>query len=298
MAYCHECGEEIAEIDTFCPFCGISLQPILASPDEDQSQEDSAVAESSELSDLEDEKLGETIAINSKEFPEIQAGEKPVEKDTEVSLKTEETIEPIDESVIELKDKQEASDTGENPVHDDSTDPKHPIQPQEYIPEEKLLFTARSLNTATPKKDKVDEAEVKVDKKVDEVKEKSEQSEIDSSKVESSLDEIDSEPTDVDPVKPQTESSMMSYEESEIKEKTTVEENVFGLEDSFSNEDMDFDFNATIPYIPNKLDKIEEKPEKQEVDSEPLEEKISELKDKESQKLSDYFGNAGNPRFH
>src|SRR5437764_8928025 len=28
MALCHECGEKVAENDIFCPFCGISLEPI------------------------------------------------------------------------------------------------------------------------------------------------------------------------------------------------------------------------------------------------------------------------------
>jgi serine/threonine protein kinase len=28
MAYCHQCGEQVAENDVFCPYCGISLQPI------------------------------------------------------------------------------------------------------------------------------------------------------------------------------------------------------------------------------------------------------------------------------
>ena len=28
MALCHECGSEVAENDVFCPFCGISLNPI------------------------------------------------------------------------------------------------------------------------------------------------------------------------------------------------------------------------------------------------------------------------------
>jgi uncharacterized Zn finger protein (UPF0148 family) len=26
MAYCSECGSEVAEIDVFCPYCGIALQ--------------------------------------------------------------------------------------------------------------------------------------------------------------------------------------------------------------------------------------------------------------------------------
>ncbi len=29
MAYCPECGEKVAEIDVFCPFCGISLQTVV-----------------------------------------------------------------------------------------------------------------------------------------------------------------------------------------------------------------------------------------------------------------------------
>ncbi|MCY7347998.1 MAG: protein kinase [Pyrinomonadaceae bacterium] len=36
MAYCYECGEQVAEIDTFCPYCGISLNSTaLAGEDDD-----------------------------------------------------------------------------------------------------------------------------------------------------------------------------------------------------------------------------------------------------------------------
>lgn len=28
MSYCHECGEQVAKNDIFCPFCGISLKPV------------------------------------------------------------------------------------------------------------------------------------------------------------------------------------------------------------------------------------------------------------------------------
>jgi eukaryotic-like serine/threonine-protein kinase len=43
MNYCHECGSEIAEIDTFCPFCGIALQPS-AKPESSADQEDKTIA--------------------------------------------------------------------------------------------------------------------------------------------------------------------------------------------------------------------------------------------------------------
>ena len=28
MAFCHECGKEVAETDVFCPYCGVSLEPV------------------------------------------------------------------------------------------------------------------------------------------------------------------------------------------------------------------------------------------------------------------------------
>lgn len=37
MTYCPECGSEVAEIDVFCPFCGITLQPISVADSEDEA---------------------------------------------------------------------------------------------------------------------------------------------------------------------------------------------------------------------------------------------------------------------
>ncbi|MEO6588380.1 MAG: FHA domain-containing serine/threonine-protein kinase [Pyrinomonadaceae bacterium] len=59
MNNCYECGSEIAEIDTFCPFCGIVLNPNLNS-------EDLAV-ESSTLTDEQDN----TAAIENSNLPKI-----------------------------------------------------------------------------------------------------------------------------------------------------------------------------------------------------------------------------------
>jgi hypothetical protein len=36
MAYCYQCGEQIAESDIFCPYCGISLKPIAVAGEEGQ----------------------------------------------------------------------------------------------------------------------------------------------------------------------------------------------------------------------------------------------------------------------
>ena len=40
MAYCYECGSEVAENDVFCPFCGISLQPIVIGNGEEDAPND------------------------------------------------------------------------------------------------------------------------------------------------------------------------------------------------------------------------------------------------------------------
>lgn len=39
MAYCHECGSEITEGESFCPFCGISLQPVTVADDPETGTE-------------------------------------------------------------------------------------------------------------------------------------------------------------------------------------------------------------------------------------------------------------------
>jgi serine/threonine-protein kinase len=38
MSYCPECGEQIAKDDIFCPFCGISIKPIVAVEDSSMSE--------------------------------------------------------------------------------------------------------------------------------------------------------------------------------------------------------------------------------------------------------------------
>lgn len=44
MAYCHECGEQIAENDGFCPYCGIALQPVAAANSEGNDSQGEAIA--------------------------------------------------------------------------------------------------------------------------------------------------------------------------------------------------------------------------------------------------------------
>ena len=43
MAYCYECGAQVAEIDVFCPFCGISLKPVAIGDGDDVSMDKTIV---------------------------------------------------------------------------------------------------------------------------------------------------------------------------------------------------------------------------------------------------------------
>ena len=49
MAYCHECGSQVAEIDVFCPFCGITLKPTGVENENDDMTKTIAIS-SSEVS--------------------------------------------------------------------------------------------------------------------------------------------------------------------------------------------------------------------------------------------------------
>ncbi len=62
MTTCHECGSKITEIDTFCPFCGVSLQPI-------------ALDDAESALSMED-----TIAIPSASLDGALSEGKPIEK--------------------------------------------------------------------------------------------------------------------------------------------------------------------------------------------------------------------------
>lgn len=50
MAFCHQCGLEVAEIDIFCPHCGISLEPVsLPGPEIDDPYANTIAIDKSEL---------------------------------------------------------------------------------------------------------------------------------------------------------------------------------------------------------------------------------------------------------
>lgn len=65
MTRCHECDSEVAEIDVFCPYCGISLKPAAPLPEEaDDSLASTIMMPKSDVADLQaraDKSASETI---------------------------------------------------------------------------------------------------------------------------------------------------------------------------------------------------------------------------------------------
>lgn len=144
MSYCHECGEEIADIDTFCPYCGISLKPIIDSSEESDSGETEEVIGSPEEMAGTDPVQDETIAISGDQMADVVArdADQPITtQSNEEQTESEEApvaADAADNGVDIPADEQDLKVSPE--LQSDS--PMRPVE-QEEVPEEKLLFTAR-----------------------------------------------------------------------------------------------------------------------------------------------------------
>ncbi len=89
MAYCPECGEKVAEIDVFCPFCGISLQTVVPST-EDSFDISSTAPETS----AENPKINSQIPGSPNDFhPSNEENTPGVEEDIEIIENTEKSQE-------------------------------------------------------------------------------------------------------------------------------------------------------------------------------------------------------------
>ena len=62
MNTCHQCGSDVAENDAFCPFCGISLQPVNVPAEDDEFASTIIMAP--------DEAVGQGPGATSREAPD------------------------------------------------------------------------------------------------------------------------------------------------------------------------------------------------------------------------------------
>ena len=105
MTYCHECGSEVAESDVFCPFCGISLQPV--------EVEDGGDAEFQSTIVMPLPPKGGAENVSAKP-PDIPAKEPAPQRSAFQEADTQEQIEGIDAPADEDK-----VDTAEHPAFED-----------------------------------------------------------------------------------------------------------------------------------------------------------------------------------
>jgi len=103
MIYCHECGSEINEVDTFCPFCGIVLNPS---------------TKKEETSEIEQDK---TVAVNHSDFQDILNQNDPEQtaKNDESEFSSKEDSEPEKEFT---ENKFESSESFKQDVFDSNFD--------------------------------------------------------------------------------------------------------------------------------------------------------------------------------
>ncbi|MDQ3711895.1 MAG: protein kinase [Acidobacteriota bacterium] len=245
MAYCYECGEQVAENNTFCPYCGISLLPSATVDDaKDDSQSKTIVAHQpgaaiiEENGNIEDK----TIQIN-KEFTPTLAVNKPTAEANNYQLddfSNEITAEgltrrnasnefssgPSDSKSVEDKfNLIEKSNETENPFKNktQNTDLTASLkQPHDYSKNPSPRILERLIppvGHSEAVSDEIKNAENQV---------------VESSEIKS-VEDINLEPifvtTESEDLKnetgksenSQTESSLMSYEEADVKEVLSAE---------------------------------------------------------------------------
>lgn len=128
MAYCYECGEKVAEIDVFCPFCGISLKPVAVEGSDDVSMDKTVVIQGGDSIEIPD-----AVKFMRPDTPQSDATSSPLLEISEslpeinqptgefLSSKTEENIYMKTDSV-EIPAEMIPDETVSQPVFSDGED--------------------------------------------------------------------------------------------------------------------------------------------------------------------------------
>ncbi len=269
MAYCPKCGAEVAEIDVFCPFCGVSLQAF--KPDnKENSLSDTIVAP---------QPLAATLESNSQTANSKVEKMKTIEEAASKTAEDDESSESIDKSGKEFFNQ----DTAENWIlktksvdipaellNKDNTFYKTPAQETPLIvsaekqvieqesetalAEDKIAESKQVAEIPLPKKaemplaDKAETNQSAVEDfvKTDEDFKLTEKAIPESPNKEAIFDEDNNE--NLERANIQAESSLTSSKESKIKEIPSAE-NAETISDEIVSHRIEPDFVSTIPYI-------------------------------------------------
>ncbi len=258
MAYCPECGSEVAKIDGFCPYCGISLQPVGVENDDGDlfistilmprpETEKQIADEVSAQANPEEYKMAETeasiedkglIKNKTKDYSQVSTLENFAQTAESVGITAEDFESKISANSVSESKSVSLPEEFEKTIEEDLP-AKIDLEPIAEIESENQEAETPNVIVAEEK----GEAE--------------NASPIETKTSDSESGEHPEELSDVkiaERFNLETESSLMSYEESEIKEKLTAEETV-NSSDEVSTETNKDDFIATIPHIPADSEK-------------------------------------------
>ncbi|HLM59434.1 MAG TPA: serine/threonine-protein kinase, partial [Pyrinomonadaceae bacterium] len=215
MAYCYECGEKVAENDVFCPYCGISLHPIaVAGADEDDDSFSKTIVSQQPIA----------VPVPSPSLPESAFVNEisPSLKSDELHLKERLAGDISDQQIDYSKE-----DTSENLILRDED-----FNNQSDIPIPKILEPLKPIaDTSCDKASSSNNENMQPTVQKADVSETNDTGNANLEPVFTSTggEQSDNQPVDYSAVDEtefasQNESSLMSYEEAEVKEVLSAEE--------------------------------------------------------------------------
>lgn len=254
MAYCPECGSEVAPEDVFCPYCGISLQSVMP----EQNSGNTAV--SSDVPNLENslsEQKSDIQPENTEtqnEVEESQSNQNPSVADSP-SFENDHTVESIElpKSPVLEKNTFEGrvamkTESIELNLPSDEFKEKEIASEAENIEED--FFEHKPELIKEEKADIVQDAAEPVSEPEKETEAEIEDSKLQSNDLNNLLPEETNEP-EVLESKNEQESADFSPEKLDYIEEKAALENQQSLNNSPTVEDSDF--QATIPYVPSNF---------------------------------------------
>ncbi|MDQ3062947.1 MAG: protein kinase [Acidobacteriota bacterium] len=244
MAYCYECREQVAENDIFCPYCGISLSPQITGNGEKDSQSKTIVAQQPAAAAIEENASIEdkTILMNEELTPALAIGETAGEvNDSQVDdFSNEITVESLNKEIASdefsagTAEGKSAEDEpfifGKSSEAEDSFENETKItdlSPSLKQPEDFSEIPPRMLERLIPPvghpEALFDETKNAENQNVQSVEMKPvEDINLEPVFVSTEGEELENEMGESE--NSQTESSLMSYEEAEVKEVLSAEE--------------------------------------------------------------------------
>ena len=272
MAYCPECGEKVAEIDVFCPFCGISLQadksadqeasfintivapkpppatPITDSPIPNSLDEETQTVEETAPTIIED---GEPFE-NIDNIPEAYSNQNTSENWMLQTKSVDVPAELLKKEIVSEKNSVEETP----PIEQDS---ETALSEVEFIePEISLANDEEAMHETVVEDVDATEEEIRFDEEdyvATEEDLKLDEEIVESVNEKAIFDEADVEKSES--LDSQTESSLTSYEDAEIEEIASAEEPET-TSDKIISQPLEPDYVLTIPHVApsNELENV------------------------------------------